>query len=62
MQPIPTDRLILRNFIPEDAPGLFEYTSDPRVNCFLDGKMDTLEDAAVEVQKRLTDDSHIAVS
>ncbi|MEW4371747.1 GNAT family N-acetyltransferase [Paenibacillus kandeliae] len=62
MQPIETDRLILRNFITADAPGLFEYTSDPRVNCFLEGKMDTLEDAVAEVQKRTNDDAHLAVS
>lgn len=62
MQPIHTDRLILRNFKATDAAGLLEYTSNPRVNCFLDGKMNTLEEAIAEVQKRINDDSHIAVS
>ncbi len=62
MQSIHTDRLILRNFKATDAAGLLEYTSNPRVNCFLDGKMNTLEEAIAEVQKRINDDSHIAVS
>ena len=61
MQPIETSRLILRNFAPSDAAGLLEYTTDPRVNCFMDQRMSTLEEAAAEVEKRSTDDSHIAV-
>ncbi|WP_434752889.1 GNAT family N-acetyltransferase [Paenibacillus amylolyticus] len=61
MQTIETSRLILRNFSSEDAAGLLEYTANPRVNCFMDHKLITLEDAAVEVEKRSKDDSHIAV-
>ncbi|CAI6085502.1 hypothetical protein PAECIP112173_04662 [Paenibacillus sp. JJ-100] len=61
MQPIETSRLILRNFAPSDAAGLLEYTVNPRVNCFMDQRMSTLEEAAAEVKKRITDDSHIAV-
>ncbi|WP_322925111.1 GNAT family protein [Paenibacillus campi] len=62
MQPIETDRLILRNFKAADAPHLLEYTANPRVNCFLDEKLDTLEQAAEQVRELERDDSHIAVS
>lgn len=61
MQTIETNRLILRNFAPSDAAGLLEYTANPRVNCFMDHQMSTLEEAAAEVEKRSKDDSHIAV-
>lgn len=62
MKNIFTDRLVLRNFSESDAPGLLAYTSAPRVNCFLDGRIDTLEDALKEVRKRSEDDSQIAVA
>ncbi len=62
MKNISTDRLVLRNFSDSDAPGLLAYTSAPRVNCFLDGRIDTLEDALQEVRKRSEDDSQIAVA
>lgn len=61
MQILKTNRLILRNFTVTDAAGLLEYTANPRVNCFMDQQISTLEDAAAEVLKRSTDDSHIAV-
>jgi len=61
MQILKTNRLILRNFTVTDAAGLLEYTANPRVNCFMDQQISTLEDAAAEVAKRNSDDSHIAV-
>ncbi|MHA6533695.1 GNAT family N-acetyltransferase [Paenibacillus sp. BAC0078] len=61
MQKIETNRLVLRNFCAADAPGLLEYSMNPRVNCFLDGKLDTLEEASLEAEKRSGDDSYIAV-
>lgn len=61
MQKIETHRLILRNFTEKDAQGLLEYSAHPRVNCFLDDRISTLEEAAVNVQKRSRDDSYIAV-
>ncbi|NTU26820.1 GNAT family N-acetyltransferase [Bacillus tequilensis] len=61
MQKIETDRLILRNFSVTDSQGLLEYSAHPRVNCFLDDKMSTLEEAALRVQERSNDDSYIAV-
>jgi RimJ/RimL family protein N-acetyltransferase len=61
MRRIETNRLILRNFSAADAGGLLEYTANPRVNCFRDQHLSSLEDAAKEAQKRSGDDSHIAV-
>ncbi|PQP83385.1 GNAT family N-acetyltransferase [Paenibacillus sp. PCH8] len=61
MHSLETNRLILRNFTATDAQGLLEYTANPRVNCFMDHNVLTLEDAAAEVEKRSRDDSHIAV-
>ncbi|WBL40952.1 GNAT family protein [Bacillus velezensis] len=61
MQKIETHRLILRNFTERDAQGLLEYSAHPRVNCFLDDRISTLEEVAVNVQKRSRDDSYIAV-
>ncbi len=52
MRKIETLRLILRNFTERDAQGLLEYSAHPRVNCFLDDRMSTLEEAAVNVQKK----------
>lgn len=51
MQNLETNRLILRNFTATDAAGLLEYTANPRVNCFMDHRISTLEDAAAEVAK-----------
>ncbi len=62
MQPIVTDRVVLRNFAEKDAAGLLEYTASPRVNCFLENKLDTVEEALAEVRKRSGDDSQIAVA
>ncbi|MFC4302160.1 GNAT family N-acetyltransferase [Cohnella boryungensis] len=61
MQQIETHRLILRNFSETDSQGLLEYLANPRVNCFLDDKISTLEEAALKVQKRSEDDSYVAV-
>lgn len=51
MDKIETNRLILRPFRDEDAPGMFAYLSHPRVNCFLDDQISTLEEAVAKVQK-----------
>ncbi|WP_440116330.1 GNAT family N-acetyltransferase [Paenibacillus sp. QZ-Y1] len=61
MQTLEKDRLILRNFTATDAPGLLEYTANPRVNCFMDHKVSTLEDAVKEIEKRSRKDEYIAV-
>ncbi|AEB23824.1 MULTISPECIES: GNAT family N-acetyltransferase [Bacillus] len=61
MQKIETHRLILRNFTEADSQGLLEYSAHPRVNCFLDDRISTIEEASLTVQKRSRDDSYIAV-
>jgi ribosomal-protein-alanine N-acetyltransferase len=61
MQKIESDRLILRNFSETDAQGMLEYLSNPCVNCFLDERISTMEDAILRANKMSQDDSHIAV-
>ncbi|MEC3656829.1 GNAT family protein [Bacillus siamensis] len=61
MQKIETPRLVLRNFTEEDSHCLLEYSAHPRVNCFLDDRISTIEEAVLNVQKRSRDDSYIAV-
>ena len=50
---IETPRLILRPFSPEDAGDVLEYLREPLVNCFACMKLNTLEEAQAEMQKRL---------
>lgn len=59
---IETNRLRLRNFAVADAPEFLEYAAHPRVNCFLSDKTPTLEEAALKLQKRSSEDSYLAVS
>ncbi|WP_342491783.1 GNAT family N-acetyltransferase [Bacillus sp. FSL R5-0422] len=61
MNQIETNRLILRPFCDEDAAGMLEYLSNPRVNCFLADRISTLEEALAIVQKRKEHHSYIAV-
>lgn len=61
MDPITTERLILRNFRNGDAPDLLAYLRQPRASCFLSLKLDDLDAAAVEVEARSRSDEHIAV-
>ncbi|MFP7654258.1 GNAT family N-acetyltransferase [Chryseobacterium proteolyticum] len=56
-----TDRLIIRSFRESDAADLFAYFSMPRVNCFVDEQLATLEDAVKEVRKKSKDHSQFAV-
>ena len=46
---IETERLILRDFQKTDAEGLFDYLSCPRVNCFLNEKINSLEEAINDI-------------
>lgn len=62
MNVIKTNRLHLRNFTEQDAPGMLAYLANPRVNCFLSDKVSTLEEAVELARKRSEDDSQIAVS
>ena len=61
MDPITTDRLILRPFRKGDAPDLLAYLRHPRASCFLSLKLDDLDAAAAEVETRSQSDEHIAV-
>ena len=50
-----TKRLILRPFREADAADLYEYLKAPMVNCFACMKLNSLEEARREVQKRAED-------
>ena len=52
---IETKRLILRPFRVEDAANVYEYLSDPKVNCLVDLKLDSIEDSIAEMSKRQQD-------
>lgn len=49
---IETERLILRPFIEKDAEDLFEYLNEPLSNCFACMKLNTIDEAKAEVEKR----------
>ncbi len=61
MSDIITDRLIIRPFVEADAAELFEYISNPRVNCFMDDKVTTLAQAKAKARKRANDKTCLAV-
>ena len=52
---IETDRLILRPFTESDAADAYEYLKAPMVNCFACMKLNSLEEAQAEMQKRADD-------
>lgn len=49
---IETERLVLRPFTEEDAGDVLEYLREPAVNCFACMKLNFLEEAKAEMQKR----------
>jgi len=49
---IETKRLVLRPFVEKDAQDVFEYLKEPMVNCFACMKLNTIEDAKTEVERR----------
>lgn len=59
---IETERLMIRKFQEQDAAGLWDYLSHPRVNCFANEKLNTFDDAVAEVKKRSDDETQFAVS
>lgn len=61
MNLLETNRLMIRSFCDEDAAAVLEYLAHPRVNCFLDDRISTLEEAAAKVQERKEDHSYVAV-
>jgi RimJ/RimL family protein N-acetyltransferase len=50
-----TNRLIIRNFEKKDAEGLLRLLSNPRVNCFVHEKIDTLDEAYQHIAKSNTE-------
>ena len=50
---IETSRVILRDFLPEDANGLFEMDSNPEVHCYLGNKPLTNIEAAKKIVTRV---------
>lgn len=61
VEPIETDRLVLRNFRRSDAADLFAYLREPKASCFLSLKLADMKEAETEAEKRSADDEHIAV-
>lgn len=53
---IETKRLMLRPFKREDFGDVFEYLHKPAMNCFMDMKLETVEDAKAEVERRCEED------
>ena len=49
---IETERLLLRPFEESDAADVFEYLKEPAVNCFACMKLDSLEEARIEMKNR----------
>ena len=49
---IETDRLLLRPFVQSDAKDAFEYLKGPMVNCFASMRLDSLQEAELEMEKR----------
>lgn len=47
-----SERLVLRAFESRDAAGLFEIFSHPRARCFAGDRLDTVEEAVAEVERR----------
>ncbi len=50
---IETERLILRPFQISDAADTFEYLQEPAVNCFACMKLNSVEEAEAEMEKRV---------
>jgi [ribosomal protein S5]-alanine N-acetyltransferase len=61
MDIITTPRLTLRNFQIDDAADLLAYLSNPKVSCFLSLKLDHMDAAKAEAEKRSGSDDYIAV-
>ena len=50
---IETERLVLRPFRESDAADAFEYLAEPMANCFSCMKLNSLEDAKAEMNRRI---------
>ena len=58
---IETERLILRSFKEGDEKDLYEYLHSPEMNCFMDMKIESLDDAESEVKERMKDKLYLAI-
>lgn len=61
MVQIETERLIIRKFRESDAANLYKYLSHPRVNCFLDEKLNSLDEAIESAKRRSDEELEFAV-
>lgn len=63
MTPITTERLVLRNFRPEDAHDLLAYLHRPRVSCFFPERLTSIDHALTSINERNArpDGSELAV-
>ena len=59
---IETERLILRPFSIDDAADVLEYLAAPAVHCFACMKMNSLDDAKAEMEKRVKDEFYLAIA
>src|SRR3954467_9727567 len=51
--PLETERLLLRDFRPDDEAGIYEYASDPEVVRFADGGPSDIETIRGNLRRRL---------
>lgn len=58
-----TERLVIRQFCQKDADSYFKLLQNPRVHCFADEKIDSLEEANQEImaKKDINDGTELAV-
>lgn len=56
-----TDRLSIRDYEKKDAVGLYEILSHPPVHCFMGDKLNSLEEAEKEAERRRKEGGHFAV-
>jgi ribosomal-protein-alanine N-acetyltransferase len=58
-----TDRLVIRPFCEQDAEAYFQLFAHPKVHCFVGEKLDGIEEAGDEIQKKQNqkDGSELAV-
>ena len=59
---IETERLVIRNFRSKDAAGMLEYLSAPRVNCFMDERLRSVEEAVARMVRTPAGTLRYAVS
>jgi len=56
-----TERLNIRDYGKKDAAGLYEILAHPPVHCFLSEKLNSLEEAEKEAERRGKEGEHFAV-